>query len=76
MSDVISVVLPDGSTRELPAGATTMDLAASIGPRLAADAVIGVVDGVEVDVNVPLTSGAAVEIVTAASERGLHTIGH
>ena len=76
MSDVISVVLPDGSTRELPAGATTMDLAASIGPRLAADAVIGVVDGVEVDVNVPLTSGAAVEIVTAASERGLHTIRH
>jgi threonyl-tRNA synthetase len=76
MSDVISVVLPDGSTRELPSGATTGDLAASIGPRLAADAVIGVVDGVEVDLNVALTSGATVEIVTAASDRGLHTIRH
>jgi len=76
MSDVISVVLPDGSSRELPAGATTLDLAAAIGPRLASDAVIGVVDGVEVDLNVELSNGATVEIVTAASERGLHTIRH
>lgn len=76
MSDVISVVLPDGSSRELPAGATTLTLAESIGPRLASDAVIGVVDGVEVDLNVPLTDGAVVEIVTAGSDRGLHTIRH
>ena len=76
MSDVISVVLPDGSSRELPAGATTLTLAESIGPRLASDAVIGVVDGVEVDLNVPLADGAEVEIVTAGSDRGLHTIRH
>ncbi|MEM9201551.1 MAG: threonine--tRNA ligase [Actinomycetota bacterium] len=76
MSDVISVVLPDGSSRELPAGATTFDLAESIGPRLAKDAVIGVVDGTEVDLTVPLHDGAAVEIVTAASERGLYTLRH
>lgn len=76
MSDVISVVLPDGSSRELPAGATTFDLAAAIGPRLAADAVIGVVDGAEVDLDVPLADGASVEIVTSGSERGLHTIRH
>ena len=31
----ISVVLPDGSSRELESGATVLDLAASIGPRLA-----------------------------------------
>ncbi|MDG1366465.1 MAG: threonine--tRNA ligase [Acidimicrobiales bacterium] len=76
MSDVISVVLPDGSSRELPAGATTRTLAESIGPRLASDAVIGVVDGVEVDLNVPLAEGSTVEIVTASSDRGLHTIRH
>ena len=76
MSDVISVVLPDGSSRELPAGATTFDLAEAIGPRLAADAVIGVVDGAEVDLDVPLADGASVEIVTSGSERGLHTIRH
>ena len=76
MSDVISVLLPDGSSRELPAGATTYDLAESIGPRLASDAVIGVVDGAEVDLDVALADGATVEIVTAGSERGLHTIRH
>ena len=76
MSDVISVQLPDGSSREVPAGTTTYDLALSIGPRLAKDAVIGVVDGVEVDLDVPLHDGASVEIVTGDTERGLHTIRH
>ena len=76
MSDVISVQLPDGSSREVPAGTTTYDLALSIGPRLAKDAVIGVVEGVEVDLDVPLHDGASVEIVTGDTERGLHTIRH
>ena len=40
------------------------------------DAVIGVVDGVEVDLDVPLSDGSVVEIVTGDSERGLHTIRH
>ena len=34
----ITVTLPDGSARELAAGSTAADLAAAIGPRLAADA--------------------------------------
>jgi len=75
MSD-ISVSLPDGSSRELPAGATAADLAADIGPRLASDALIAVVDGTEQDLNVALTDGSVVEIVTPGSERGLHTIRH
>ena len=36
---------------------------------------IGVVDGVEVDLDVPLHDGASVEIVTGDTERGLYTIG-
>ena len=39
-----SVRLPDGSIRELEAGATGADLAASIGKRLAKDALAVVVD--------------------------------
>ncbi len=76
MSDVISVHLPDGSSRELAAGATGADLAADIGPGLARDAVIVVVDGEEADLTRPLADGSAVEIVTATSPRGLHTIRH
>ena len=33
--DTIQVILPDGSVRELHAGATAADLAAAIGPGLA-----------------------------------------
>ncbi len=72
----IEVRLPDGSSRDLPAGASAADLAARIGPRLAADALIAVVDGVEQDLVAPLSDGAEVEIVTPSTTRGLHTIRH
>ncbi|MBI2708524.1 MAG: threonine--tRNA ligase [Actinobacteria bacterium] len=72
----VTISLPDGSTRSLPAGATVADLAASIGPRLAKAAVIGTVDGVERDLDWTLADGDAVEIVTAESPRGLYTIRH
>ncbi|MXW99329.1 MAG: threonine--tRNA ligase [Acidimicrobiaceae bacterium] len=73
---VISVSLPDGSARELAEGSSAADLAAAIGPRLAADAVVAVVDGDERDLAAPLADGASVEIVTASSDRGLHTLRH
>lgn len=72
----ISVKLPDGSARSLPAGSTAADLAAAIGPRLAKSAVIAVIDGEERDLSTPLHDGATVEIVTDTSELGLHTIRH
>ncbi len=62
--------------RELAEGSSAADLAAAIGPRLAADAVVAVVDGAERDLAAPLGDGAAVEIVTAATDRGLHTLRH
>ena len=46
----VSITLPDGSVRELEAGSTVLDLAASIGPRLADAAIAGKVDGKVVDV--------------------------
>jgi threonyl-tRNA synthetase len=72
----IHVTLPDGSVRDLPAGATAGDLAASIGKRLAKDALVAVVDGVEHDLVDPLPDHAQVEIVTPESERGLVAIRH
>jgi threonyl-tRNA synthetase len=72
----ITVSLPDGSTRELPRGATALDLATDIGRRLAKDAVIAVVDGEERDLDVELHDGAEVSIVTPSSDRGLFTIRH
>jgi threonyl-tRNA synthetase len=72
----ISVKLPDGSERTLPEGSTGLDLASSIGPRLAKAALITVVDGVEHDLTKPLPDRSTVEIVTDNSDRGLHTIRH
>jgi threonyl-tRNA synthetase len=72
----ICVTLPDGSERTLPEGATAADLATGIGKRLAKDALLAVVDGDERDLRAPLPEGATVEIVTATSPRGLHTIRH
>ena len=40
MSDSIRVTLPDGSDKTVPAGSRPIDIAQSIGPRLADDAVV------------------------------------
>lgn len=68
--------LPDGSNRELAEGSTAADLAADIGPGLAKAALIAVVDGTEVDLDVPLPDGAEVSLVTAKDPAGLQTIRH
>ena len=72
----ITVRLPDGSERALPAGSTATDLAAAIGSRLAKAAVIAEIDGVERDLVTPLADGQTVAIVTDTTDRGLYTIRH
>src|SRR3990170_6390036 len=72
----ITISLPDGAQRELPAEATAGDLAASIGSRLAKAAVAAVVDGAEVDLNRPLADGATVAIVTENTDTGRHVLRH
>jgi len=60
----ITVRLPDGSSRELPAGSSAADLAADIGPGLRRAAVAARVDGELRDLGRPLPDGAEVAIVT------------
>src|ERR1700736_363899 len=76
MADTITINLPDGSSRELPAGSTAADLAASIGARLAKAAVAAEVDGAEADLTTPLFDGATVSIVTSDSDRGRYVLRH
>ena len=75
MSD-IQVLLPDGSARTLPVGATAAALAAAIGPRLAKDALAAVVNGALIDLTTPLEDGAAVAIVTPQSNAGREVLRH
>ncbi len=72
----ITVTLPDGSPKQLDVGATTADLAASIGRGLAKAALAAVVDGHEWDLNRPLPDGASVAIITEGSEEGRHVLRH
>src|ERR1700677_4854066 len=76
MPGVISVGLPDGSTRELTEGTTGIELAQSIGSRLAKAAVLVTVNGREVDLELPLPDGAQVAIVTADSDAGREVLRH
>ena len=72
----ITISLPDGSPRVLPAGSTAGDLAASIGRGLAKAAVAAVIDGHESDLSVPLDDGAKVAIITTNSDEGRHVLRH
>jgi threonyl-tRNA synthetase len=76
MSSTVTITLPDGSGRTLPAGTTAGDVAAAIGPGLAKAAVIATIDDEERDLVTPVPDGSAVSIVTDRSERGLFTIRH
>jgi threonyl-tRNA synthetase len=76
MAAKVKVRLPDGSAKELDAGTTAADLAASIAPRLAAAAVAATVDGRLVDLASPLPDGAEVTIVTPDSDAGRDVLRH
>ena len=72
----ISVTLPDGSSRRLPAGSTPGDVAAQISPRLAKAAIAARVDDRLVDLSFPLESDASVRIVTSDSPDALGLLRH
>jgi len=59
------IQLPDGSPLELPDGASGLDAARSIGPRLAEQAVGVRVDGELRDLRLPLSGGQRIEILTS-----------
>ena len=64
----LSVTLPDGSSLDLDRGATALDAASAIGPRLAKAAVAARVDGRLVDVSHVLQDGAELAVVTLPSD--------
>ncbi len=71
-----SITLPDGSKREFDKPVTGLDVAESIGRKLAKDAVAVRVDGELRDLTREIPGDAAVEIVTRDSEDGLELLRH
>jgi len=70
------VTLPDGSKRPFPEPVTGSAVAASIGTRLAKDAVAIRVDGTLCDLTLPLEDDVNIEIVTRTSTEGLELLRH
>src|SRR5215510_12817363 len=76
LAQTVTITLPDGSTKTVPAGTTLRDIAAGIGPRLAKDALAGKLDGKLVDLATSLKSDAKIEIVTPKSPDALPLYRH
>jgi threonyl-tRNA synthetase len=70
------VELPDGTQLELEDGATGLDAAAAIGPRLASAAAGVVVNGELRDLRLPLSDGDQIRILTDRDEESLSVLRH
>jgi threonyl-tRNA synthetase len=73
---MITVTLPDGSSRQVADGAPVSAVAADISPRLAKAALAAVVDDRLVDLTYPLSRDARVRIVTDQSPEALALTRH
>jgi len=73
---MITLTLPDGSTREYPEGVTILSVAESIGSRLARDTVAGEIDGEIVDLRTPLAEDASIRIITTRDSEAGDIIRH
>ena len=76
MAAQLDITLPDGSVRTYPAGTTGLQVAESIGKRLARDAVAVKVDGVVQSAQLPLERSARLEVVTRTTKDGLEVLRH
>lgn len=72
----ITVTLPDGSNRRVSAGTTIAQVAESISPRLAREAIVGMVDDRLVDLSTPLSQDSKVRVITPKDADALTVYRH
>ena len=76
----IEITLPDKSKRSFESGVTPMQVAESIGPRLAKDTVAATLNGVLTDVTSEITENSELILHTGSSDEGhdvlLHSTAH
>ena len=76
MSALIRITLPDGSVREVTAGATARQIAEGIGPGLARAALAARVNGQIRDLDRPLEADATLAILTDRDPDALEVLRH
>ncbi|MEN9354724.1 MAG: threonine--tRNA ligase, partial [Fibrobacterota bacterium] len=72
----LTITLPDGTQKTLPAGTTGFDVATSISPRLADASVAVLVDGVEWDLKRPLPGSCSIRLYTTRDPESLAIVRH
>ncbi|UCF31318.1 MAG: threonine--tRNA ligase [bacterium] len=72
----MKVTFPDGSSREYDAGITLNQVAQSIGPRLAREALAAVVDGSLADMSTAVEDSAKIRFLTFQDEEGVDVFRH
>jgi threonyl-tRNA synthetase len=72
----INVELPDGAVIRVAPGSTALDVAGSIGPRLAKAAVAAELDGALVDLTHPIRSDAKLRLLTPRDPESLEVLRH
>jgi len=73
---MIELTFPDNSVREFEPGVSGADVAASISKSLSKKAVAVAIDGELADLSDPITTNAAIEILTREDPRALELIRH
>src|SRR5688572_33371932 len=73
---MIKVTLPDGKVLEVDDGATVLQVAEKIGPRLAKAALGAKLNGEVVDLMRPLDADARIEILTEKNDDALYLLRH
>ncbi len=72
----LTITLPDGSQRSVAEGTRPIDVAKSISPRLASDAIVARVNGELFDLTRPLETDAKLEVLTARNPEALQVYRH
>ena len=76
MADSIHVKLPDGSVKEVPKGTTALDIAKSIGQRLADATLVAKTNGDLIDVTKPLEKDTDLRLLTDRDPESLEVYRH
>ena len=76
MADSIHVKLPDGSVKEVPKGTTALEIAQSIGQRLADAALAAKANGDLIDLTKPLEEDTSLRLITERDPEALEVYRH
>src|SRR3954469_11178767 len=76
MSEMLTLTLPDGATRQVEEGTLPRDVVGSIGQRLLRDALAVEIDGEVQDLITPLRKSGQFKVLTAKDPKALAVLRH